>query len=150
MRQILDCSYNGVEGLHIEVTEFVREKECLVCGPGILVELESSITQPKELLMLAPNLLLSKASHIGGQISICRHPVLEEMTRSNLDFSLFDLMGKVSKDIVHVTGISCKGDKKTSSLRKLRVAFMGVIGVITNIRTYANNIIASWQALYPG
>ena len=56
-------------------------------------------------------------------------PVLEEMTRSNLSLTLFDLMGKVSKDVVHVNGTTSKNDKKFTCLRKLRVAFKGVDGV---------------------
>lgn len=56
-------------------------------------------------------------------------PVLEEMTRSNLSLPLFDLMGKASKDVIHVTGMTCKNDQKTSCLRKLRVVFKGVDGV---------------------
>lgn len=39
--------YNGVEGLHTKVTEFVRDKDCLVCGPGVLIELDTSITLRK-------------------------------------------------------------------------------------------------------
>lgn len=41
------CRYNGVEGLHTKVTEFVKDKDCLVCGPGVLVELDSSCTLQK-------------------------------------------------------------------------------------------------------
>ncbi|AQK89325.1 NEDD8-activating enzyme E1 catalytic subunit [Zea mays] len=37
-------TYNGLEGTHIKVTEFVRDKDCLVCGPGTLVELDTSST----------------------------------------------------------------------------------------------------------
>jgi len=36
--------YNGLEGTHIKVTEFVRDKDCLVCGPGTLIELDTSST----------------------------------------------------------------------------------------------------------
>lgn len=44
------CSrYNGVEGLHTKVTEFEKDKECLVCGPGVLIELEPSVTLKKVL-----------------------------------------------------------------------------------------------------
>lgn len=39
--------YNGMEGLHIKVTEFVRDKDCLVCGPGVLIELDTSVTLQK-------------------------------------------------------------------------------------------------------
>lgn len=44
------CRYNGVEGLHIKVTEFVKDKDCLVCGPGVLIELETSVTLRKVLI----------------------------------------------------------------------------------------------------
>ena len=55
-------------------------------------------------------------------------PILEEMTRSNLDKPLFDLMDRTPKDIVHVTGSAGKSDSKQSCLRKLRVVFKGVAG----------------------
>ncbi|XP_038897781.1 NEDD8-activating enzyme E1 catalytic subunit [Benincasa hispida] len=126
-------TYNGAEGLHTKVTEFVKDKDCLVCGPGVLIELDSSITLQKfiDLLEDHPKLLLSKASvtHRGKNLYMQAPPVLEEMTRSNLGVPLFDLMGKVLKDAVHVTGVASKNDKKTSCLRKLRVAFKGVDGV---------------------
>lgn len=127
-------TYNGVEGLHIKVTEFVRVKDCLVCGPGVLIELDVSVTLQMFINMLEehPKLLLSKASvrHRGKNLYMQAPPVLEEMTRSNLDQPLFDLMGKFPRDVVHVTGMWCKDDKKVSSLRKLRVAFKGVDGVV--------------------
>ncbi|CAK9318611.1 unnamed protein product [Citrullus colocynthis] len=126
-------TYNGAEGLHTKVTEFVKDKDCLVCGPGVLIELDSSITLQKfiDLLEDHPKLLLSKASvtHRGKNLYMQAPPVLEEMTRSNLGVPLFDLMGKVLEDVVHVTGVASKNDKKTSCLRKLRVAFKGVDGV---------------------
>ena len=78
-----------------------------------------------------PKLLLSRASvrHRGKNLYMQAPPVLEEMTRSNLDLPLFDLMDKVPKDVVHVTGTTSKSDNKTSSLRKLRIVFKGVDGV---------------------
>ena len=63
-------------------------------------------------------------------------PVLEEMTRSNLSKSLYDLMGQIPKDVVHATGTTNRNDKKTSVVRKLRVAFKGVDG-ITDMETAA-------------
>lgn len=84
-----------------------------------------------DLLEDHPKLLLSKASvtHRGKNLYMQAPPVLEEMTRSNLSVPLFDLMGKVLKDVVHVTGVASQNDKKTSCLRKLRVAFKAVDGV---------------------
>ncbi|KAF3457189.1 hypothetical protein FNV43_RR01846 [Rhamnella rubrinervis] len=126
-------TYNGAQGLHAKVTEFVRDKDCLVCGPGILVELDTSVTLEKFIALLEehPKLQLSKASitYQGENLYMQAPPVLEKMTRSNLSQPLFKLMGKVSKDIVHATGTIKKNDKNTSSVIKLRVAFKGVDGV---------------------
>lgn len=126
-------TYNGVEGLHTKVTEFVKDKDCLVCGPGILIELDTSVTLKKfiELLEDHPKLFLAKGSvrHRGKNLYMQAPPILEEMTRSNLDLPLFDLMEKIPKDIVHVTGTAGKGDQKQSCLRKLRVVFRGVDGI---------------------
>ncbi|XP_040364353.1 uncharacterized protein LOC112172864 [Rosa chinensis] len=44
---ILLLWYNGAEGLHPKVTEFVRDKDCVVCGPGVLIELDTSVTLQK-------------------------------------------------------------------------------------------------------
>ncbi|XP_073267170.1 NEDD8-activating enzyme E1 catalytic subunit isoform X2 [Populus alba] len=126
-------TYNGVEGLHIKVTEFVKDKDCLVCGPGVLLELDTSVTLQKFIDMLEehPKLLLSKASvrHRATNLYMQAPPVLEEMTRSNLNLPLFELVGKVPKDIIHVTGTTSKDDKKTSCLRKLCLVFKGADAV---------------------
>ncbi|KFK26161.1 hypothetical protein AALP_AA8G211100 [Arabis alpina] len=125
-------TYNGGEGLHTKVTEFERDQECLVCGPGILIELDTSITLQKFIEMLEghPKLLLSKASVKHGKDSLYMQapPVLEEMHRPNLSKPLFDLMGRV-KDTIHVFGTALKNEEKQSSLTKLRVVFKGVDGV---------------------
>jgi hypothetical protein len=36
--------FNGQEGTHVKVTDFFREKDCLVCGPGTLIDIEPSVT----------------------------------------------------------------------------------------------------------
>ena len=56
--------------------------------------------------------------------------VLEEMTRSNLDKPLYELMDKCGKDVVHVTGAAGKSGAKQSCLRKLRIVFKGIGGVV--------------------
>ncbi|KAF3566640.1 hypothetical protein DY000_02018473 [Brassica cretica] len=126
-------TYNGGEGLHTKVTEFERDKECLVCGPGILIELDTSITLQKFIDMLEehPKLLLSNASVKHGKDSLYMQapPVLEEMHRPNLSKPLYDLMGRVEKDTVHVFGTALKNEEKQSSLTKLRVVFKEVDGV---------------------
>ncbi|GAA0154041.1 hypothetical protein Leryth_022158 [Lithospermum erythrorhizon] len=126
-------TYNGVEGLHTKVTEFVKDKDCLVCGPGVLLELDTSITLKKfiDLLEDHPKLLIAKASitYRGKNLYMQAPPVLEEMTRSNLDITLFELMDKIPEDTIHATGLAGKGETKQSSLRKLRVVFKGLDGV---------------------
>ncbi|KAF5195326.1 Nedd8-activating enzyme e1 catalytic subunit [Thalictrum thalictroides] len=126
-------TYNGLEGLHTKVTEFVREKDCLVCGPGVLLELDTSVTLQKfiELIGEHPKLLLSKPSitYRGKTLYMQAPPVLEEMTRSNLILPLYDLMDKVSKDVIHVNGMTSKNDAKQSCLLKLRIVFKGIDGM---------------------
>lgn len=126
-------TYNGVEGLHTKVTELDKEKDCLVCGPGVLIELDTSCTLQKliELLAEHPKLQLSKASvtYQGKSLYMQAPPVLEEMTRSNLSKPLFELMERTYSGTVHVSGTSIKNNKKTSSLRKLRVAYKRVDGM---------------------
>ncbi|KAL5984463.1 NEDD8-activating enzyme E1 catalytic subunit [Asimina triloba] len=132
-------TYNGLEGLHTKVTEFVRDKDCLVCGPGVLIELETSVTLQKfiELIGEHPSLLLSKSSitYRGKNLYMQAPPVLEEMTRCNLQLPLFDLMGKVPKDVIHATGMTSVNDKKSSSLRKLRISFKGVVDGVVDMDT---------------
>ncbi|WOH08452.1 hypothetical protein DCAR_0727893 [Daucus carota subsp. sativus] len=127
-------TYNGVDGLHTKVTEFEKDKDCLVCGPGILIELDTTISLKKFIDQLEdhPKLLLSRVSvsYRGKNLYMQAPAVLEEMTRSNLDKPLHELMDKCPKDIVHVTGAAGKSGSKQSCLRKLRVVFKVNDGVI--------------------
>ncbi|CAA7388718.1 unnamed protein product [Spirodela intermedia] len=124
-------TYNGLEGLHTKVTEFVRDQSCLVCGPGTLIELDILVTLSEliELLGEHPKLQLSKPSitHQGKNLYMQAPPVLEELTRSNLPLPLFDLMGRAPRGIIHATGFANKNGKRTSCLRKLRVVFKGAV-----------------------
>ncbi|KAE8658373.1 NEDD8-activating enzyme E1 catalytic subunit [Hibiscus syriacus] len=126
-------TYNGVEGLHTKVTEFVKDENCLVCGPGVLIELDTTVTLEKfiDLLGEHPKLLMTKASitYRGKNLYMQAPPVLEEMTRSNLEVPLYDLMDKIPKDVLHATGTIDKDGKRSSGLRKLRVVFKGIDGV---------------------
>ncbi|PKA65020.1 NEDD8-activating enzyme E1 catalytic subunit [Apostasia shenzhenica] len=121
--------YNGVKGTHIKVTDFVREKDCIVCGPGTLIELDISVTLSQfiETLGQHPKLLILKPSvtHRGNNLYMQSPPILEQMTRLNLPLPLYELMGKVPRDALHVSGTAESSGKKTSSLMKLRVVFRG-------------------------
>ncbi|RLN24243.1 hypothetical protein C2845_PM07G06320 [Panicum miliaceum] len=122
-------TYNGLEGTHIKVTEFVRDKDCLVCGPGTLIEQDTSSTLAEFIKMLEehPKLRISKASvtHEGNNLYMQSPEVLEQMTRPNLCLPMFELLKEVPYATVHATGMAENNGKKVSSLRKLRVAFKG-------------------------
>ncbi|XP_021750354.1 NEDD8-activating enzyme E1 catalytic subunit-like [Chenopodium quinoa] len=124
-------TFNGVEGLHTKVTHFEMDINCIVCGPGVHMELDTSCTLQKflELLEKHPKLHLSKVSVIFEGKNLYMQGPLEQETRSNLSKTLFDLMGRVPSGTVHVNGTSSKNDKKTSGLRKLRVFFKGADGM---------------------
>eukprot|EP01018_Ginkgo_biloba_P029155 Gb_23717 [translate_table: standard] len=132
-------TYNGVEGLHTKVTEFVKDKDCLVCGPGIVTELDISVTLQKFIDLLAedPRLQLSRPSvmYRGSNLYMQAPPVLEELTRSNLQLPLFELMGKVTRDSVHVSGTTSINDKKATASRKVRVLFKGITDGVTDMDT---------------
>lgn len=116
-------TYNGLEGLHTKVTEFVRDKDCLICGPGVLVELDRSVTLQKfiELVGEHPKLLIEEAS-VSYQGEFLYTKSMED-TIANLEVPLFELMKKVSKDVTHVSGKVTKNGKTTNSQLKVRVAF---------------------------
>ncbi|KAG8045189.1 hypothetical protein GUJ93_ZPchr0008g11659 [Zizania palustris] len=123
-------TYNGLDGTHINVSEFVRDKDCLVCGPGTLVELDMSSTLSEFIKMLEehPKLLMSRASvtHEGNNLYMQSPEVLEQMTRPNLSVPMSELLKGAACATVHVSGMSENNGRKVSSLRKLRVAFKGV------------------------
>jgi len=132
-------TYNGIAGLHTSVSEFVKENDCLVCGPGVLIELDTTVTLQKFMDLLAehPMLKMSRTSvmYQGNNLYMQAPPVLEEMTRSNLQIPLFELMGKVPKDVVHVNGTTNIDDKKSSASRKVRVTFKGIADEVTDMDT---------------
>uniref|UniRef100_A0A0E0JGX1 NEDD8-activating enzyme E1 catalytic subunit n=1 Tax=Oryza punctata TaxID=4537 RepID=A0A0E0JGX1_ORYPU len=123
-------TYNGLDGTHINVSEFAREKDCLVCGPGTLIELGTSTTLSEFIKMLEehPKLLVSRASvtHEGDNLYMQAPEVLEQMTRPNLGVPMFELLKGAARATVHVTGMADNNGKKVSSLRKLRIAFKDV------------------------
>ncbi|XP_057830693.2 NEDD8-activating enzyme E1 catalytic subunit isoform X2 [Cryptomeria japonica] len=132
-------AYNGTEGVHTGVTEFTKNDDCLVCGPGVLMEIDSCTTLQKfiDLAGEHPRLKLSRPSvmYRGNNLYIQAPPVLEEMTRSNLQLPLFELMGKVPKDSVHLSGTVITNDKKSTTTRKVRISFKGISDEVTDMDT---------------
>ncbi|RWR76658.1 NEDD8-activating enzyme E1 catalytic subunit [Cinnamomum micranthum f. kanehirae] len=132
-------TYNGQEGLHTKVTEFVKDNDCLVCGPGVLIELDSSVTLQKfiELIGEHPKLLLSKPSVTcrGENLYMQAPPVLEEMTRSNLQKPLYDLMDKLSYGIIHANGMTRANGITTSCLKKIRISFKVIADGVADMDT---------------
>ena len=70
---MLLCSYNGLVGTHIKVTEFVRDTDCLVCGPGTLIELDTSSTlsEVSNTLNFKPCMPCAHSLHIMKGTSVC-------------------------------------------------------------------------------
>lgn len=132
-------NYNGEKGTHTRVDEMSKDEDCLVCGPGVLMELDSCATLQKfiDLVGEHPRLKLSRPSvmHRGNNLYIQAPPVLEEMTRSNLQLPLFELMGKVPKDSVHLSGTVITNDKKSTTTRKVRISFRGISDDVTDMDT---------------
>lgn len=87
-----------------------------------------SLEQFIDLLEDHPRLHLTRVSvtYRGKNLYMQAPPVLEEMTRPNLELPLFELMDKTHKDIIHVNGMAGEADRKQSCLRKLRVSFKGI------------------------
>ncbi|KAL4556538.1 hypothetical protein LXL04_039194 [Taraxacum kok-saghyz] len=123
-------TYNGVEGLHTKATEFVKDNDCPVCGPGIFMELDTCLTLKMLMEQLEdhPKVLMSRVSvkYQSKTLYMQSPPELEALTQSNLSVPLFNLMDKSPKGIVHVTGLAGKGDTRQSCSKKLRVVFKGV------------------------
>ena len=92
-------TYNGLEGTHIKVIEFVRDNDYLVCGPGSIVQLDTSSTLSDFIKMLEehPKLQLSKAivMHEGNNMYMQLRKVLEHMTWTNLSVPMFELLKEV-------------------------------------------------------
>jgi ubiquitin-activating enzyme E1 C len=96
-----------------------------------------AVIQFMDLLAEHPMLKMSRTSvmYQGNNLYMQAPPVLEEMTRSNLQIPLFELMGKVPKDVVHVNGTTNIDDKKSSASRKVRVTFKGIADEVTDMDT---------------
>lgn len=90
-----------------------------------------------ELLEKHPEVRMTKVSiaHQGNNLYMRAPTILEEVTRSNLSVTLYELMKRIPKDVVHATGFVNADGKKTSCLRKLRVVFRGTADGVSDMDT---------------
>lgn len=90
-----------------------------------------------ELIGEHPKLLLSKPSVTcrGENLYMQAPPVLEEMTRSNLQKPLYDLMDKLSYGIIHANGMTRANGITTSCLKKIRISFKVIADGVADMDT---------------
>ena len=67
-------------------------------------------------------------------------PVLEQMTRSNLQLPPFEVMGKVPKDSIHLSGTVITKDKKSTTTRKLQISFWRILDDVTDMDTAGGDL----------
>ncbi|KAH6556777.1 hypothetical protein KP509_1Z156100 [Ceratopteris richardii] len=126
--------YMGTQGVYTHTLSHEKDAGCLVCSPGVPFEVDISISLQKfmELLMDDPRLKdkLSKPSisYQKRNLYMQAPPVLEEMTRPNLNAHLFELMDKSS-------GKLNVNDKKLTGVLRVSVSFRGQGDVVVDMDT---------------
>lgn len=117
--------YVGTQGVYTHTVSYEKDPNCIVCSPGAPMEVDLSIKLQKfiELLLEDPRFKekLSKPSisHQQSNLYMQAPPVLEEMTRPNLNRPLFDLMGRAG-------GVLNVNDKKLTGILRIHIFFRGV------------------------
>eukprot|EP00897_Mesotaenium_endlicherianum_P009980 jgi/Mesen1/900/ME001156S00133 len=116
--------YVGTGGVYSHTVSYEKDPECIICSPGVPLEVNSDIT----LQGFIDNLLqdarfkgkLSKpsVSHQGSNLYMQAPPILEEMTRSNLTCRLIDLIGDGM-----MGGVLNVNDKLLAGMLRIRVSF---------------------------
>lgn len=90
-----------------------------------------------ELIGEHPKLLLLKPSITcrGENLYMQAPPVLEEMTRSNLQKPLYDLMHKLPYGIIHANGTASVNGTTQTCLKKVRISFKVIDDGVTDMDT---------------
>ncbi|EFJ23801.1 hypothetical protein SELMODRAFT_174709 [Selaginella moellendorffii] len=116
--------YSGTQGVYTHTVSYEKDSSCMVCSPGVPVEVDGSITLQEFIDMLLldarfkDKLSKPSVSFQGTNLYMQAPPVLEEMTRPNLQSSLLSLMG--SKGVLNVN------DRKLAGVLRVQVAFRNV------------------------
>lgn len=116
--------YMGTQGVYTHTLSHEKDSNCLVCSPGVPLQVDSSVSLQKfmEILLEDPRFKdkLSKPSisYQKSNLYMQAPPILEVMTRPNLDLPLFQLMEGVG-------GILNVNDKKLNGILRINVSFQG-------------------------
>uniref|UniRef100_A0A7R9Y511 NEDD8-activating enzyme E1 catalytic subunit n=1 Tax=Prasinoderma coloniale TaxID=156133 RepID=A0A7R9Y511_9VIRI len=91
--------YMGTAGVYTHTVAYERDPDCVVCSPGVAVQAPPEVTlrefveQLKADERFAGKLSNPSLSYAGRNLYMAAPPVLEQMTRANLDAPLSKLLG---------------------------------------------------------
>ncbi|KAH8948435.1 hypothetical protein BDL97_11G093400 [Sphagnum fallax] len=115
--------YTGTEGIYLRTVPHDKDRNCIICSPGVPLEVDKSITLQKFIDTLLKDsrfkLKLSKpsVSYHGNNLYMQAPAVLEEMTRPNLQEQLLRLMGGETSDVLNIN------DRRLAGVLRVRVTF---------------------------
>jgi ubiquitin-activating enzyme E1 C len=115
--------YTGTEGIYMRTVPHDKDPNCIMCSPGVPVEVDTTCTLQKFIDQLLKDtrfkLKLSKpsVSYHGDNLYMQAPPVLEEMTRPNLALPLLGLMDGKTSGVLNIN------DRRLTRVLRLRVTF---------------------------
>ncbi|KAG0565432.1 hypothetical protein KC19_8G190300 [Ceratodon purpureus] len=115
--------YTGTEGIYMRTVPHDKDPNCIMCSPGVPVEVDTTCTLQKFIDQLLKDsrfkLKLSKpsVSYHGDNLYMQAPPVLEEMTRPNLELSLLTLMDGKTSGVLNIN------DRRLTGVLRVRVTF---------------------------
>lgn len=118
--------YVGTAGIYTHTVAYEKDRDCLVCGAGVLVEVEETVTLQGFIAALLADarfggkLERPSVSWQGGNLYMAAPPVLEEMTRANLAQPLAGLLGGGDLRAGATLNVN---DKRLAGVLRIRVSF---------------------------
>ncbi|KAG0609450.1 hypothetical protein M758_8G185400 [Ceratodon purpureus] len=115
--------YTGTEGIYMRTVPHDKDSNCIMCSPGVPVEVDTTCTLQKFIDQLLKDsrfkLKLSKpsVSYHGDNLYMQAPPVLEEMTRPNLELPLLTLMDGKTSGVLNIN------DRRLTGVLRVRVTF---------------------------
>lgn len=115
--------YTGTEGIYMRTVPHDKDPNCIMCSAGVPVDVDNTITLQKFIDQLLKDsrfkLKLSKpsVSYHGTNLYMQAPPVLEEMTRPNLQLPLLGLMDGNTSGVLNIN------DRRLTGVLRVRVTF---------------------------
>ncbi|KAL3150767.1 hypothetical protein ABBQ32_000541 [Trebouxia sp. C0010 RCD-2024] len=108
--------YIGTDGIYTHTAAYEQDPLCSICSPGILFQVQSSMTLQQVIEAIAKERSLDKPSVSYGAENLYMHGPLEELTKHNLS--------KVIGDLVDGDGSVLQvNDKKLAFTLRLKLKF---------------------------